>query len=51
MLYPKVKRKKQKIKISLLDTIISIKSSIYIIINVLKSREYFVLFMKKNFHF
>ena len=42
MLYPKIKRKKSRFKIFI---------TIYTIIKMIQSREYFILFMKKNFHF
>lgn len=43
-MYPKIKRKKQKIKINIINNIKNF------IINF-KNIEYFVLFMKKSFHF
>lgn len=51
MLYPKIKRKKSRFKIFITNITSNIKNTIYTIIKIIQSREYFILFMKKNFHF
>jgi hypothetical protein len=50
MLYPKVKKKKITLKSRVNDLCDDIKSIFYKIVKILISKEYFILFMKKNFH-
>lgn len=51
MLYPKIKIKKNKLKISIKSYISNIKNFIVNSINIFQSRKYFILFIKKSLHF
>lgn len=50
-MYPKIKIKKVKLKLSINDIFDNIKAIIFKYISMFKSKENFVLFLKKNFHF
>lgn len=50
MLYPKIKVKKSNLKKFIYNIIINIKELIYKYLKTFQSKEYFILFMKKNFH-
>ena len=49
MFYPKIKKKKRKFKMNNITD--SIKNLIYTGVKIFQSKEYFILFMKKSFHF
>ena len=51
MLYPKIKIKKNKFRISKKSYISNIKNVIVNSINIFQNRKYFILFIKKSFHF
>lgn len=51
MLYPKIKIRKEKNRECFINIVNSIKNVIVSGIRVLKNREYFILFVKKSFHF
>lgn len=50
MLYPKIKKKKQTLKMHMIDILDDIKIVIYKIIKIMINKEYFILFVKKSFH-
>ena len=50
MLYPKTKRKKNKFKSFMSKVKDDMKNIFYDIIYLIKSKDYFMIFMKKNFH-
>lgn len=50
MLYPKIKKKKTKFKTIILDIFDEFKIRFYKLIKIMIDKDYFVLFMKKNFH-
>lgn len=50
MLYPKTKPKKHKFKVFITKIKDDMKNILYDIIYLIKSKDYFVIFMKKNFH-
>ena len=50
MLYPKIKKRKITFKSRIIDLCDDIKIKFYKIIKMMISKDYFVLFMKKNFH-
>lgn len=50
MLYPKIKKKKQRIKTYILDILDDIKIMTYKTIKMIISIDYFILFVQKRFH-
>ena len=50
MLYPKIKKKKTTFKSHFYNILYDIKKRFYKLIKIMIDKEYFVLFMKKNFH-
>ena len=50
MLYPKIKHKKNKFKSFISKIKDDMKNIFYDIIYLMKSKDYFMIFMKKNFH-
>lgn len=50
MLYPKIKEKKNKFKAFAAKFKDDMKNILYDLIYLMKSKDYFVIFMKKNFH-
>lgn len=50
MLYPKIKQKKSNFKLYINKIVDNIKNLFINIILSLKSKEYFIIFMKKSFH-
>jgi len=51
MIYPKIKKKNKSIKFWLINLFIDIKNILFKILKMIVSLDYFILFMKKNFHF
>ena len=51
MLYPKIKKKKISIKTHFINFKDDIRSIFYKIIKIIIDKDYFILFMKKKFHF
>lgn len=51
MLYPKIKEKKHKIKLSINKEFYKFKNNIFNFIKNFKSIDYFILFLNKCFHF
>lgn len=51
MLYPKIEKKKKKVKSLIVEKINNIKNAIFNCISVLKSGKQFILFVEKSFHF
>lgn len=50
MLYPKIKQKKSSFKQFIINIADDIKNIFFNIISILKSKENFIIFMKKSFH-
>lgn len=50
MLYPKIKKKKITIKTRISSIFDDIRNIFYKVIKIMIDKDYFVLFMKKNFH-
>lgn len=51
MLYPKIKIKKSKMRISMKVIFDMIKEVLFLNIRLFQSKEYFLIFIKKSFHF
>lgn len=51
MLYPKIKEKKNKIKLSISNEIYKIKNNVFNFIRNFRGIDYFLLFLSKCFHF
>lgn len=51
MLYPKIKQKKEKAKLSIINKFNKINHSILSFIQNFKNIDYLILFLNKSFHF
>lgn len=51
MLYPKIKNKESKLEISIKNVILYVKDISLSSLNIFKNSEYFILFVRKSFHF